>query len=229
MPLVRAFYYMQIVACAMLARMENALKFLKLIQATRSQPQYGYVPSGIKKSELSDLAQHHYLVTLTAWYLARLVKAAGGVVDLERVLEICLLHDLGELFGGDIARPYAIANPAANKLAKAFEQENQRYLTSIIGDANHVKELFQEGNFPESTEAVVAKIADYMEVTHYKHYLRVMTKGDVKMVVLSMNRMISGLTDQKSKKFLTKFVKDWSSLLRKDDGSELFEADKLKA
>lgn len=211
----------------MLTWMESALRFLKLMQTTRSQPQYGYVPSGIKKSELSDLAQHHYLVSLTAWYLTRLVKKAGGQISLERVLEICLLHDLGELFGGDIARPYAIANPTANKLAKAFEQENQRYLTTIIGDVKHTEELFREANQPESGEAVIAKVADYMEVTHYKLYLKTMTKGDVKMVVLSMDLMIATLTDQKAKKFLAKFVEDWAQLLIKDDGAELFESAKL--
>src|SRR5579872_1840337 len=125
--------------------MNHLAKLFKLLEITRSQPQYGYALAGIPKAELSDLAQHHYLVTFIAWQLALGVQAKGAKIDVQKVLEFALIHDLGELFGGDIAMPYARANPKARQLAKAFEEENQKYLATFFGDqAKHYTELSTE-------------------------------------------------------------------------------------
>src|ERR1700738_3323865 len=105
---------------------KKLVNFLKLMQITRTQPQYGYALSNLKKHELSNLAEHHYLVTFIALQLARYAKSFGAKINTERIMEISLVHDLGELFGGDISRPYAMANPKARQLAKAFESENQK-------------------------------------------------------------------------------------------------------
>jgi len=47
--------------------MDNLTKLFKLVELTRFQPQYGYALAGIPKEELSNLAEHHYLVTFIAW------------------------------------------------------------------------------------------------------------------------------------------------------------------
>src|SRR5579872_6043877 len=125
--------------------MNHLAKLFKLLEITRSQPQYGYALAGIPKAELSDLAQHHYLVTFIAWQLALSVQAKGAKINVQKVLEFCMVHDLGELFGGDIAMPYAKANPKARTLAKAFEAENQNYLSAFFGpQSKHYKELSDE-------------------------------------------------------------------------------------
>lgn len=207
--------------------MAESQRFLRLLQATRAMPQSGYVLSGIKKSDISDLAQHHYLVTITGWYLAGLIKGQRGKINLERVLEICLIHDLGELFGGDIAMPYGKENPVAHKLAKAFERENQRYLTTLLNNDGHTKELFKETNELVSDEAIVAKVADYIEVTEYKRYLGRLTEGDVTMVGKRMIKMIAKLKHLRTKDFLTEFINNWAEELLLDDGTELFESAKI--
>ncbi len=199
------------------------VNFFKLIQTTRSQSQSGYVVSGIQKAELSDLAQHHYLVTFTAWHLTQLIKENGGKINVERVIEICLFHDLGELFGGDIAMPYAKTNLTAKKLAKAFEQENQKYLIKMLGDNQLVKALFSEANEPKSDEGQVAKIADYIEVTHYKDYIGRRTAGDIRLVKGRMKEMVRKIKDPKARRYLTKFLNEWAKTLVKDTGREIFE------
>lgn len=203
--------------------MGRAIDLLKLIQTTRSQPQYGYVLSGIRKADLSDLAQHHYLVAFTGWYLARLIRQNGGKINLEKVLEICLLHDLGELFGGDISMPYAKANPKAYRLAKKFETENQAFMSTLLNDVGDVRSLFREAMEIESDEAVVAKVADYMEVTHYKHYLGRLTTGDIIMVMQKMEKMVGQVKSAVTRKYLQNFLLEWAEVLRQDDGKESFE------
>jgi Predicted hydrolases of HD superfamily len=93
--------------------MKNLTNTFRLLEITRFQPQYGYALAGISKSEQSDLAQHHYLVTIFAWILTLEINARGGNLNVLRTVEICLTHDLGELFGGDIGMPYVRANPTA--------------------------------------------------------------------------------------------------------------------
>src|SRR3989344_4528618 len=101
--------------------MDKLIKLINLLQIGRSQPQYGYAVAG-GNARVSNLAEHQYLVAMLGWQLAELVNARGAQVDVTKVLKLCLLHDLGELFGGDIGMYYAKANPQARTLAKQFEE-----------------------------------------------------------------------------------------------------------
>lgn len=203
--------------------MDKLHRFLRLVQTTRAMPQTGYVISGIQKAELSDLAQHHYLVTITGWYIAKLVRQKGGKVDLERVLEICLIHDLGELFGGDIAMPYGKVNPTARKLAKQFERENQRFIASFLTDINQIEQLFRDTLIIGSVESTIAKIADYIEVTEYKNYVGRLTEGDVTMVVKRMTKMLAGLKNKSVRATLAEIIDDWSIAISARTENELLE------
>ncbi len=186
-------------------------------------PQTGYVLSGIHSSLASDLAEHHYLVAITGWYIAKLIRQSGGKINTERVLEICLIHDLGELFGGDIAMPYAKANPVARKLAKQFERENQKFLTGFLAEINQVQLLFRDALDVKSDEAIVAKVADYIEVTEYKNYIGRLTDGDVAMVVKKMTKMLEGLKNKKVRSTLARIIDEWSVAILASSEIELFE------
>ncbi len=203
--------------------MQHLAKLFKLIELTRSQPQSGYALAGIAKQDLSDLAQHHYLVTFIAWQLARYVKKAGANISVEKVLEFALVHDLGELMGGDIAMPYALANPKARKLAKAFELENQRYLAKFFDkEEKHFKNLSKEILNAKSDEARIAKMADYLEVVHYKSYIGRMTSGDVTMSANKMKRIGAKMKDRVAKDVLSKFIDFWKKGVAKET-REFFE------
>lgn len=209
--------------------MDHLAKLFKLLEITRSQPQYGYALAGIPKGELSDLAQHHYLVTFIAWQLALSVQSKGAKINVQKVLEYSLIHDLGELFGGDIAMPYAKANPKARILAKAFEAENQKYLANFFGaQAGYYMELSNEIMETSVNEGVIAKLADYLEVTHYKQYMNRLSKGDVVMACKAMEKKIALMTDKIAEKELTKFIVDWKKQLLSGKNQEFFEQAKSK-
>lgn len=196
------------------------------MELTRSQPQYGYALAGIQQDELSNLAEHHYLVTFAAWQLARQVKNAGAKIDVQKVLEFSLIHDLGELFGGDISMPYAKANPKAREYAKAFEEENQKFLSRFFGDEQeYFKELGHEILDAKSDEALISKIADYIEVTHYKQYVKVFSKKfDIDLIEPKLQSVISKMKDPIAKKFLSKFIKNWSEdIVKKEIPEILYE------
>ncbi|MBI4032602.1 HD domain-containing protein [Candidatus Berkelbacteria bacterium] len=204
-------------------------RLIRLLEITRSMPQTGYALSEIRKEELSDLAQHHYLVTAIAWQLARAAIRAGGKLDLARVLEFSLIHDLGEVFGGDIGMPYARANDEARTAAKRFEAINQQYLAQFFGeDEQYVTKLSEEILDAKSDEAVVAKIADYMEVTHYKLYLRRLTPNDGAMAREIIAKKLDQLGDPTTERILRDIAEQWAAELEQPT-EELFDRYKAPA
>lgn len=209
--------------------MDNLTKLFRLIQTTRAVPLYGYALSEASQGEIPDLAQHQYLVTFVSWQLARHLVKAGANINIQKVLEFALIHDLGELLGGDIAMPYARANPRAKKLATAFELENQRYLSRFFGQEKaYFLKLANEIKSAKSDEAMIAKFADYIEVTHEKLYMRRLAPGDLVMAKNKINRFLSKLKDPIAKKQMTIFSKLWLSELSKAKPTELFEDAKQK-
>src|SRR3989338_8738282 len=144
--------------------MEKLTKLFKIIEITRNQPQYGYNLSGIQKADTSDLAQHQYLVTFFAWQLALHLNKKGAKLNILKVLEIAIVHDIGELFGGDISFHYGRANKPARQAAKAFEKENIKFLSKLFEDPKQLLELNTlECGEITSDEAIVARFADLVE------------------------------------------------------------------
>ena len=149
--------------------MDNLIDLINLLEITRNQPQYGYASAG-GNARLGNLAEHHYLVTIIGWQLAVAVNKKGANLDTDKVIKFSLLHDIGELFGGDIGMYYAKTNPKARQYAKQFEEENQIFISKFFGNQEEFLALTKEILDSASDEAHIAKIADYLEVTHYKLY-----------------------------------------------------------
>jgi 5'-deoxynucleotidase YfbR-like HD superfamily hydrolase len=199
---------------------------IELLELTRHQPQYGYALARVSKGDQSDLAQHHYLVTMIAWQLANTVIQAGGTINVQRVLELALVHDLGELFGGDIAAPYARENPAARAAAKAFEAENQRFIVEFFGvHGSHLRGLYAEERRANTDETHVVKMADFIECTHYKRLMGLASAGDIALVKNVCEKRLSLIQDQKIKATLASLLQDWLVALNRPV-ADLFETAK---
>jgi putative hydrolases of HD superfamily len=199
--------------------MKNLTNLFKLVELTRSQVQYGYVLSGVRKHELSNLAEHHYLVTFMAWQMAEYLNSKGAKLDTKKVLELCMVHDLGELFGGDISRPYAMANPEARKLAKAYELENQRFLKKYL--SNLSEEVWSDVMEPKSDEALVYKLADLMECAHFLKYMGHYKPLDTKILEEKLPEVIEKFHDKTIKTELTEFYKHWISEIQSKSATEM--------
>lgn len=202
--------------------MKNLPNLFKLIELTRAQVQQGYLLSGIHKDELSNLAEHHYLVTFIGWQLAINLKEAGAKIDVQKVLEYCLIHDLGELMGGDISALYAKMNKRARRFAKAFEEENQKYLSNFFGnDSKRFKKMAKEILDAKSDEALIAKIADYMEALNFKVYIEHFEEPSRKFTSEKLNGFIRKIKDKVAKKVLAQFAADWLKVVHKNNYIEI--------
>jgi 5'-deoxynucleotidase YfbR-like HD superfamily hydrolase len=191
--------------------------FFKILQLSRVQPQNGYQPAVRSKGEVSDLAQHHYLVTMLAWQLARASSKTGAKVNVERVLELALLHDIGELFGGDINFYYARSRPKVREAAKAFQKETEQYLTDFFGnDKEYMGKLFEENAKKETNEAIIARIADHLECLYYKSFAGVVgTQQKDALAILKQN--CKRAPDKRVAKVLANFVIETEKALKDND------------
>ena len=207
--------------------MDKIIDLINLLQISRIQPQYGYAVSG-GNARIGDLAQHHYLVTMLAWQLCEIVNSKGAKIDTYKVLKFSLLHDIGELFGGDIGMYYAKANPQARTYAKQFEEENQKFLSKYFSNKEEVLELTKEILESESDEAHVSKIADYLEVTHYKFFNGQLKKKDIELITPKLAEKVDKLSDKIAREELLKFVEMWKEKMMKYDSFLDASTDALK-
>jgi len=202
--------------------MKNLVNLFKLVELTRSQVQYGYVLSGVRKNELSNLAEHHYLVAFMGWQMAKALEKSGAKINPAKVLELCMIHDLGELFGGDISRPYAMANPKARTLAKAFESENQNFLRKYLTTID--KDIWDEVMEPVSDEGLIYKIADVMECGHFLKYMGHYKPLDTKILKDKLPKLASRLKDKTARREMVSFIKTWLTQINAKNVTEvLFE------
>jgi 5'-deoxynucleotidase YfbR-like HD superfamily hydrolase len=194
--------------------MENLIYLINLLQITRVQPQYGYSIAGGNIRQ-GNLAEHHYLVTMLGWQIADYVNQKGAKIDTSKVLKFCLLHDVGEIFGGDIGMYYAKANPQARKYAKLFEAENQKFLSQFFSNKDEVVALTSEILESESDEAHIAKIADYLEVTHYKLFDDKLKGKDSELIAPKLAEKIEKIKDPIARRELLNFVSVWKEKMAK--------------
>jgi 5'-deoxynucleotidase YfbR-like HD superfamily hydrolase len=190
--------------------MKHLTKLFKLVELTRSQPQYGYALRGIRQDDLSNLAEHQYLVTFFAWQLAQNLIENGAKINLQKILELSLAHDLGELFGGDISAPYAKVNPKAKKLAKAFEAENQKFFAKFFGASSaHFKKLGKEILDQNTDESLIVKVADYLECSHYLLYMDKFSPKELPFNISKLRGYAKKIKDKIVKKTLLDFLSVW--------------------
>ena len=108
-----------------------------------------------KNGRRESVAEHCWMMTLAAFWM----KDEFPEADMDRALKMCLIHDLGEAFTGDV--------PAFEKTA-SNEQEEKRLLygwvASLPGDiAKEMLSLYDEMEKRETLEAKIYKAVDGLE------------------------------------------------------------------
>ncbi len=102
--------------------------------------------------DLSDnIASHSFRVAIIGLFLAKQAK-----LDHHKVLEMCLLHDIGESRSGD-------QNWIHKRYVKVFEDENTKDQLSGLLLEKEIRELDLEYHDRKSKEALIAKDADILD------------------------------------------------------------------
>jgi len=145
--------------------MKNLLKLFSILQLTKEQPLTGYVLGGLKSSELPSLAEHHFTTALTGYFLTHRILDEGGDIDQNKVVVMSLIHDLSELFGGDVAGPLNRKYPDLREYKDKIGQRAIDLLCEYMDQASHdeFKTFWDELSDGKTDESIVVKIVDQMD------------------------------------------------------------------
>ena len=127
------------------------LDIINVAEKLKDTTRHCYTRNGRPES----VAEHSWMMTLMAFFM----RDEFPEVDMDKVIKMCIIHDLGEAFTGDI--------PAFEKTA-AHEQAEDTLLSDWVKSLpqNYSKEmlaLYDEMAKRETTEAKVYKAMDGLE------------------------------------------------------------------
>lgn len=127
------------------------LRFLSVAERLKCSTRHADTSSGRRES----VAEHCWRLTLMAW----LVRDEFPSVNMERVMELCLIHDLGEAVIGDI--------PSFEKTDRDEDAEAEAWktLSAMLPDpvGGRLQALFDELDAQETAEAQLMLALDKME------------------------------------------------------------------
>lgn len=127
------------------------LEVLHLAERLKDTTRHCYTSGGRHES----VAEHSWRISLMAYF----VKDEFPEADMDKVIRMCLIHDLGEAFTGDI--------PAFQKTDQDSERE-KKVLSAWVSElpesfAAEMRELYQEMEERKTLEAKIYKAMDSLE------------------------------------------------------------------
>ena len=130
---------------------EKLIEILSVAERLKDAVRHSYTSGGRRES----VAEHSWRITLMAYFVSDEFPEA----DLLKIMKMCLIHDLGEAFTGDI--------PAFEKTDKDSEKE-----ADVLGEwvktlpepfDKEMAELYQEMEAQRTLEARIYKALDKLE------------------------------------------------------------------
>ena len=102
-----------------------------------------------------SVAEHSWRISVMAYML----KSEFKDVDMDRVVNMCLIHDLGECFTGDI--PAFVKTDMDRKVEDSLLNNWVRSLPEELG--NDMSDLYEEMEAQETKESKIYKALDKLE------------------------------------------------------------------
>ena len=127
------------------------LEALQIAERLKDATRHCYTKNGRHES----VAEHSWMMTLMAYFM----KDEFPEVDMDKVIRMCIIHDLGECFTGDI--------PTFDK-TKAHEENEENLLYSWVRTlpenyANEMIALYEEMAERKTIESKIYKAIDGLE------------------------------------------------------------------
>jgi putative hydrolases of HD superfamily len=134
--------------------LNGILDFLRAAESLKTATRSGWTTTGQPES----VAEHTWRLCL----MAMVLRPAFPDVDFEKLVKICIVHDLGEAIGGDIPAP-----EQARRGASKSDDERRDLLTLLEplpeAQRSEILGLWDEYESAKSPEARLAKGLDKLE------------------------------------------------------------------
>ena len=133
------------------------LDFLKVAERLKCNTRHSYTSSGRHES----VAEHSWRLTVMAYFMQDEFPEA----DIDKVIKMCMFHDMGEAITGDI--------PAFEKTSA--DSDNENHVMEELMDTltepyrTDLKDLFAEMEALETLEAKIYKALDKLEALIQHH------------------------------------------------------------
>lgn len=130
---------------------QKLLEILHIAERLKDTPRHCYTSQGRRES----VAEHSWRLCLFAW----LLRDAFPQADMNKVLEMCMIHDLGEAFTGDIPafeKTEADTNREDTALAQWVATLPEPYCSDMTA-------LYAEMSAQKTKEAMLYKALDKLE------------------------------------------------------------------
>lgn len=153
-----------------------------------------------------SVADHSYFVAYIVAILLKLLEKQGIEVNKEKALQMALVHDMEEIYSGDIVTPFKYYSP---EVTEAIKKVNQELIGDVFHDlpedtAFHFISLWNEEGKGETIEAQVVKVADKLSLV---------SKCEEEVQV--GNEHFKGIYDT-GLKFLDEYDKPWWQKIKKE-------------
>ena len=181
--------------------MKNIANFLFEAGMLKRTPRSGFQFLG---SGAESVAEHTFRTTYIGYALGRLTKG----IDVDRLIKMCLFHDLPEARTGDL-------NYVNKKYVKADEKKAVRDLAETLPFGNEIEELVMEYEEGKTVEAKLARDADQLEmILALKEYKDIGNKYADEWLQFSLKRL------------QTETAKDLAGVILETDSSLWWFSDK---
>jgi putative hydrolase of HD superfamily len=135
-------------------QLRGILDFLRAAESLKTATRSGWTTAGQRES----VAEHTWRLCL----MALVLRPAFPGIDFEKVVKICIVHDLGEAIGGDIPAP-----EQARRGGSKSDTERRDLLTLMMplpdASRDEILALWDEYENASSPEARLAKGLDKLE------------------------------------------------------------------
>lgn len=140
------------------AELAGLLDFLRNAERLKTVTRSAYTTTG----EVESVAEHSWRLAL----MAALIGPQFPDVDANRLVRMCLIHDLGEAISGDVPAPEQARRRAAGGEGKAADE--RRDLETLLSPLpvtlrGEITALWDEYEAAETREARLAKALDKLE------------------------------------------------------------------
>ena len=144
-------------------KQKSLLEFFQTIEKLKGTKRTGWVLCGVKEPE--SVADHSFRTAAMAFFLAKKLKC-----NKNRLVKMCLLHDLHESICGDLILDYGKYSHKFGGLSRKEKEKREKKafeeLTQILGqaDAKEFSLLWKEFEEQKTKEAKIAKELDILEM-----------------------------------------------------------------